>query len=222
MTGNSLCATVSVKTHRPGIPCRHDGKWMKQGDEGVGYWRRNKHWGGTTVERQLRENGAEACRSNSRRKYASFARFWYLSVCQPLTRYNQIKKDLSSCGRARSGTRKSLFDTTGKAFPDAGRASSVHRKSGSRPSENFFQAHHAKETVIWNNKNGISSGQTPRCHFCFTAFRLSKFFTSATACPSMLSNCGGMAERQRTVRRQTGIRVRAPSPPPLSHAPRRL
>lgn len=121
--------------------------------------------------------------------------FWYLSVCQPLTRYNQIKKDLSSRGRAHSGTRKSLFDTTGKAFPVAGRASSVHRKSGSRLSENLFQAHNTKETEIWNNKNGISSGQTPRCHFCFTAFRLSKFFTSATACPSMLSNCGGMAER---------------------------
>lgn len=138
-TGNSLCASVSVKTHRPGIKCKHDGKWMKQGDEGVWYWRRNKHWGGTTVERQLRENGVEACRSSSRHKYASFARFWYLSVCQPLTRYNQIKKDLSSCGKARSGRRKSLFDTTGKAFPDADRASSVHRKSGSRPSENFFR-----------------------------------------------------------------------------------
>lgn len=174
------------------------------------------------MERQLRENGAEACRSNSRHEYASFARFWYLSVCQPLTRYNQIKKDLSSCGKARSGRRKSLFDTTGKAFPDADRASSVHRKSGFRPSENLFQAHHTKETEIWNNKNGISSGQTLRCHFCFTAFRLSKFFTSATACPSMLSNCGGMAERQRTVRRLTCIRVRAPSPPQLSHAPRRL
>ena len=145
-----------------------------------------------------------------------------ISLCQPLMRYNLIKKDLSSRGRARSGTRKSLFDTTGKAFPAADRASSVHRKSGSRPSENFFQAHHAKETVIWNNKNGISSGQTPRCHFCFTAFRLSKFFTSAKACPSMLSNCGGMAERQRTVRRLTCIRVRAPSPPQLSHAPRLL
>ena len=174
------------------------------------------------MERQLRENGAEACRSSSRRKYASFARFWYLSVCQPLTRYNQIKKDLSSCGKARSGRRKSLFDTTGKAFPAAGRVSFVHRKSGSRPSENLFQAHQTKETEIWNNKNGISSGQTPRCHFCFTAFRLSKFFTSATACPSMRSNCGGMAERQRTVRRLTCIRVRAPSPPQLSHAPRRL
>lgn len=138
MTGNSLCASVSVKTHRPGIPCRHDGKGIKQGDEGVGYWRRNKHWGGTTVERQLRENGVEACRSNSRHEYASFARFGYLSVCQPFTRYNQIKKDLSSCGRARSGRRKSLFDTTGKAFPDADRASSVHRKSGFRPSENLF------------------------------------------------------------------------------------
>lgn len=174
------------------------------------------------MERQLRENGAEACRSNSRHEYASFARFWYLSVCQPFTRYNQIKKDLSSCGKAHSGRRKSLFDTTGKAFPAAGRASFVHRKSGSRPSESLFRAHHTKETVIWNNKNGISSGQTPRCHFCFTAFRLSKFFTSATACPSMRSNCGGMAERQRTVRRLTCIRVRAPSPPPLSHAPRRL
>lgn len=158
MTGNSLCASVSVKTHRPGIPCRHDGKGMKQGNEGVLYWRRNKHWGGTTVERQLRENGAEACRSSSRRKYASFARFWYISVCQPLMRYNQIKKDLSSCGRARSGTRKSLFDTTGKAFPDADRASSVHRKSGSRPSESLFRAHNTKETVIWNNKNSIASG----------------------------------------------------------------
>ena len=157
-TGNSLCATVSVKTHRPGIPCRHDGKGMKQGDEGGLYWRRNKHWGGTTVERQLRENGAEACRSSSRHEYASFARFWYLAVCQPFMRYNQIKKDLSSRGRARSGTRKSLFDTTGKAFPAAGRVSFVHRKSGSRPSENFFQAHHAKETVIWNNKNSIASG----------------------------------------------------------------
>lgn len=195
---------------------------MKQGDEGVLYWRRNKHWGGTTVERQLRENGVEACRSSSRRKYASFARFGYLSVCQPFMRYNQIKKDLSSRGRARSGTRKSLFDTTGKAFPDADRASSVHRKSGSRPSESLFRAHNTKETVRQNNGNGIASGQTPRCHFCFTAFRLSKFFTSATACPSMLSNCGGMAERQRTVRRLTCIRVRAPSPPPLSHAPRRL
>lgn len=222
MTGNSLCATVSVKTHRQGIPCRHDGKGMKQGNEGVLYWRRNKHWGGTTVERQLRENGAEACRSNSRHEYASFARFWYLSVCQPLTRYNQIKKDLSSCGKARSGRRKSLFDTTGKAFPDADRASSVHRKSGFRPSESLFRAHNTKETVRQNNGNSIASGQTPRCHFCFTAFRLSKFFTSATACPSMRSSCGGMAERQRTVRRLTCIRVRAPSPPQLSHAPRRL
>lgn len=37
MTGREtvLCATVSVKTHRQGIPCRHDGKGMKQGDEGV-------------------------------------------------------------------------------------------------------------------------------------------------------------------------------------------
>lgn len=139
MTGNSLCASVSVKTHRPGIPCRHDGKWMKQGDEGVWYWRRNKHWGGTTVERQLRENGAEACRSSSRHKYASFARFWYLSVCQPFTRYNQIKKDLSSCGRARSGRRKSLFDTTGKAFPDADRVSFVHRKSGLARRKTFFR-----------------------------------------------------------------------------------
>lgn len=222
MTGNSPRANESVKTHRPGIPCRHDGKGMKQGDEGVWYWRRNKHWGGTTVERQLRENGAEACRSNSRRKYAIFAQFGYHTVCQPFTRYNQIKKDLSSRGRARSGTRKSLFDTTGKAFPAAGRVSFVHRKSGSRPSESLFRAHHTKETVRQNNGNGIASGQTPRCHFCFTAFRLSKFFTSATACPSMLSNCGGMAERQRTVRRLTCIRVRAPSPPPLSHAPRRL
>ena len=110
------------------------------------------------MERQLRENGVEACRSSSWRKYASFARFGYLSVCQPLTRYNQIKKDLSSRGRARSGRRKSLFDTTGKAFPDADRVSSVHRKSWFRPSENFFQAHHAKETVIWNNKNSIASG----------------------------------------------------------------
>lgn len=110
------------------------------------------------MERQLRENGVEACRSSSRRKYAIFARFGYLFVCQPLTRYNQIKKDLSSRGRARSGTRKSLFDTTGKDFPAAGRVSFVHRKSGSRPSENFFQAHHAKETVIWNNKNSIASG----------------------------------------------------------------
>lgn len=174
------------------------------------------------MERQLRENGVEACRSSSRRKYASFARFGYLSVCQPFMRYNQIKKDLSSRGRARSGTRKSLFDTTEKAFPAAGRVSFVHRKSGFRPSESLFRAHNTKETVRQNNGNSIASGQTPRCHFCFTAFRLSKFFTSATACPSMLSNCGGMAERQRTVRRLTCIRVRAPSPPQLSHAPQRL
>lgn len=136
MTGNSLCATVNVKTHRQGIPCRHDDKGMKQGNEGVLYWRRNKHWGGTTVERQLRENGAEACRSSSRHKYASFARFWYLSVCQPLTRYNQIKKDLSSCGKARSGRRKSLLTPQERLFrmpteplPYTGKAGFARRKA---------------------------------------------------------------------------------------------
>ena len=148
MTGNSPRANESVKPHRQGIKCRHDGKWMQQGDEGVWYWRRNKHWGGTPVERQLRENGVEACRSSSRRKYASFARFGYLSVCQPFMRYNQIKKDLSSRGSARSGTRKSLFDTSGKAFPAAGRVSFVHRKSGFRPSENLFQSLLTKETEL--------------------------------------------------------------------------
>ena len=136
MTGNSLCATVSVKTHRQGIPCRHDGKGMKQGNEGVLYWRRNKHWGGTTVERQLRENGAEACRSNSRHEYASFARFLYLSVCQPLTRYNQIKriypraeKPVRADGRAFLTPQERLFRMPTEPLPYTGKAGFARRKT---------------------------------------------------------------------------------------------
>lgn len=128
------------------------------------------------MERQLRENGVEACRSSSRRKYASFARFGYLSVCQPFMRYNQIKKDLSSRGRARSGRRKSLFDTTGKAFPDADRASFVHRKSGFRPSENLFQAHHTKKTEIWNNKKQHRFRTDSAMPFLFYSFQTVKIF----------------------------------------------
>ena len=166
------------------------------------------------MERQLRENGADACRSTSRRKYAVFARFGYHTVCQPFTRDNQIKKDLSSRGKARSGTRKSLFYATGKAFPDAGRASLVHQKCVFSPSESPFPVNNTQETVIEYNRDSIAEAIRRLRRLHITAFRLSKFFTSAKAHPYTGDHGCSIPKRRRSVRSQNGIRVRAPSPPP--------